>query len=382
MARHLPFEYAVRNLGRRPLRTALTAGSSALVAALLVSTAAFVRGLESTFAGAARDDTAILLSVAARRDVVRSAVPASLAELVPASVRGVTAVSPEIHMGTRVYLDAADGAGHAGFVRGVDVSAFAVHDAVTIVEGRLPGPGELIAGRLAAHQMGAPAEALAVGTTVRIEGASFEVVGRFIAPGTTLEAELWTPLAPLRGLVQRDDDSVLFVRMNDPADMRWLDLFTKQRLDLELVMIPSAVYYRELTDYFAPIRALAWALAAMIAAAAMFGGANTLNAAVQDRRKELAALRAMGYSGWALSRSLAQESVLLACAGGALGVGLARLFLSEGAVRIAMSAFSLELDAVSILVGIVGSLLLGLLGAGPAVWRVMHLSISAALKEG
>ena len=325
MARRLPLDYAVRNLGRRPLRTALTAVSCALVAALLVATAAFVRGLERTFAGAARDDTAILLSVAAQRDVVRSAVPAGLVELVPASVRGVEAVSPEIHMGTRVRLGGADGPARQAFVRGVTPGAYAVHGAVTLTEGRLPGPGELIAGRLAASQMDAPEEALTPGSRIALEGAEFEVVGRFAAPGTTLEAELWTPLEPLRGLVQRDDDSVLFVKMESPGELRWLDLFTKQRLDLELVMIPSAVYYRELTDYFAPIRSLAWVLAALIAAAALFGGANTLNAAVHDRRRELATLRAVGYSGTALALSLAQESILLACAGGALGVALARL---------------------------------------------------------
>ena len=46
MARGLPLDYAIRNLGRRPLRTVLTGTSSALVAALLVATAAFVRGLD------------------------------------------------------------------------------------------------------------------------------------------------------------------------------------------------------------------------------------------------------------------------------------------------------------------------------------------------
>ena len=107
-----------------------------------------------------------------------------------------------------------------------------------------------------------------------------------------------------------------------------------------------------------------------------------LDAAVHDRRRELATLRAVGYSGTALALSLAQESILLACAGGALGVALARLVLAGGAVRIAMSAFSLELDAVAVLVGIVGAFLLGLLGAGPAVWRVVRLPISAALRDG
>ena len=83
--RALPFDYAARNLGRRPLRTLLTAGSSALVAALLVATAAFVRGLEATFSGAARDDVVLLLSRSAEGDIVRSAIASTVGNEVSAA---------------------------------------------------------------------------------------------------------------------------------------------------------------------------------------------------------------------------------------------------------------------------------------------------------
>jgi putative ABC transport system permease protein len=122
-------------------------------------------------------------------------------------------------------------------------------------------------------------------------------------------------------------------------------------------------------------------MAALIAAAAMFGGSNAVNAAVQDRLRELASLRAMGYSGFAIVRSLAQESLLVATAGGVLGLLLAKLALRDVAIRIAMSAFRLEVDAPSVLVGFAGVLLLGLIGTAPAAWRVQRLSIATALKE-
>jgi len=386
VARVLPFDYAVRNLGRRPLRTTLTALSSALVAALLVATTAFVRGLSNTFSGAAQPDTAILLSTVAERDVVRSTVTAGLAELVAASVPrvkqvgGVPAISAEIHMGTNLRLQDHDEV-HAAFVRGVTERAFLVHEAVTITEGRAPRTSEVIVGRLAAEQLGVSDGELAVGKRVRFEGAEFEIVGRFAAPGTTIEAEIWTPLAELRGLTKRDDSSVVFVRMESADAFPGLELFTKRRLDLELQMIESAVYYRELSRYFAPIRAMAWAMATLIVAGALFGGANTLNAAVQDRLRELAALRAVGYSGASIVRSLAQESLVLAAGGGVLGLLLARVALSGGAVRIAMSAFSLQIDAVAILVGFGGALALGLFGTTPAAVRVLRMPIATALKE-
>lgn len=391
MARKLPFDYALRNLGRRPMRTVLTALSSALVAALLVSTTAFVRGLDSTFAGAAQADTAILLSSVAERDVVRSTVTAGLSELVAASVPGVKqvggalAISAEIHMGSTLRLGPAPGApnepDYAGFVRGVTERAFLVHDAVTITAGRPPRTGEVIVGALVAKQFGIDPARLAVGEKVRFEGAEFTIAGHFSAPNTTIEAELWTPLAELRGLTKRDDSSVAFVRMEAPGDFGDLELFARRRLDLELVVIPTATYYRELSDYFAPIRALAWAMAALIAAGALFGGANTLNAAVQDRLRELAALRAMGFGGVAIVRSLSQESLLIAASGGIVGLLLARVFVTGNAVSIAMSAFSLRVDAISVLVGFGGALLLGILGTAPAAVRVMRLAIATALKE-
>ena len=46
----LPFEYAVRNLGRSPLRLLLGAGGSMLVVLLVLTAGAFVRGIEKGLA--------------------------------------------------------------------------------------------------------------------------------------------------------------------------------------------------------------------------------------------------------------------------------------------------------------------------------------------
>ncbi|MDA1265949.1 MAG: ABC transporter permease [Planctomycetota bacterium] len=372
----LPFDYAARNLGRRPGRTLLTAGSSALVAALLVATAAFVRGLESTFSGAARDDVMLLLSMSSEGDIVRSAIDVSVGSEVR-GIAGVVAASPEIHMGATLGVA---GQPRPGFVRGITDAAWQVHDSVTLTAGELPGPGEVLVGRLAASQMGADPRDLEVGDTLVLEGAELLVSGHFEAPGTTLEAEVWTPIGPLRGLAQRSDDSVVFVKVE--GDLTELEYFVARRQDLALTLMSATEYYESLTAYFEPIQALAWVLAAMIAAAALFSGANTLNASVQDRLRELATLRAMGYSGFALVRSLAQESVLLACAGGLVGVALARLLLEGASFSLAMSAFALRLDAVSLSVGIIGVFVLGFLGVVPAAWRVLRLPVVTGLQEG
>lgn len=395
--RTLPFDYAVRNLARRPVRTLLTGASSALVAALFVATTSFVHGLSASFGDAGRPDVAILLSRVSEQDVLRSTVPAALPELVAAEIAGVArpggvpAVSAEIHTGTNLRLgpapagDAATGGEdepfYPAFVRGITERAFLVHDAITLIDGRMPGPSEALVGRIAAEKLGVDPARLAVGETIRFEGGAFTIVGTFAAPGTTIESEIFAPLVDLRSLSQREDSSAVFVRLEDPAAFRELDLFAKRRLDLELNAIPSSLYYAELAAWFGPLRALAWVLAAMIGAAALFGGANTLNAAVQDRTRELATLRAVGYPSRALTWSLLQESILLAAAGGLVGLALARLVLSGAAVRIAMGAFTLTVGPTEVLAGFAAVLVLGLVATIPAAVRAARLTVAVALKE-
>jgi putative ABC transport system permease protein len=392
MARTLPLDYPVRNLLRRPLRTALTAGSCALVAALLASTAAFVEGLGASSARQGRDDVGIVLSRVAGTDVLRSTVAASVAPELAASVRGiarpggVAAVSPEIHVGTRLRLGPQPAAGapdptYEGFVRGVTDAAFLVHDAVTIVEGAPPGPGEVLVGRLVPQKLGLAPERLAIGALVRFENGVFRVSGRFVAPGTTIESELWAQVQDLKSFTRREDVSAIFVRLEEPAAMAELELFKQRRLDLELNAIRSSVYYAELAAWFRPIQALAWILAAMMAAAALFGAANTLNAAVQDRVRELAALRAVGYRGRALVLALAQEGLVLSALGRLVGLVLARFLVEGAAVRIAMGAFQLEIGPRAVLTAFAGVLALGLLAALPAALRVLRMPVALALKE-
>jgi len=351
-----------------------------MVAALLVATVAFARGLEGTFSGAADPRTALLLSSVADRDVVRSTAQAGLGSLVQASVPGILAASDEIHMGTTVLLPG-DDTKYSGFVRGVTDEAYEVHQALTLTAGRLPGPGEVMVGRLVAGQTGLSPDQLGLGQAIILEGAELTIVGHFAAPGTTLEAEIWTPLEPLRGLSQREDSSCVFVLLDGDRTAKLLKLFCDRRLDLELEMVSSEEYYAELADYMRPIRSMAWALSLLIGLAALLGGANTAIASVQDRIRELAALRALGFSSWSIVRSLLVEAIIIAAAGALFGLALGRLVLSGASVSLAMSAFELRADAVAVLVAFGSALLIALLGVIPAALRVVRLPIAIALVE-
>ncbi len=383
--RRLPFHHAIRNVGRRPLRSLLLVLASSLVTALLVSTSAFVRSLGQSHVASSPPNTAILLSTSAMRDIIRSAMSPAVADLVAADVPGIVrvndvpAASPEIHMGTDLRIAGQDGTRQA-FVRGITDRAFLVHEAVTLVAGRLPGPGQALVGRLAAEKCGVDLEAFALGKRIEVEGGTFEIAGTFAAPGTTIESEIWLPLAELQGLAQRDDCSTVFVRVGSADDLADVDLFAKRRLDLELTSVPAEQYYAELAAYFDPILALAWAMAILIGIAASTGGANIVIATVEDRIREFATLRAIGFRSGALSAVVIQETVLLGMAGALCGLLAARALIGQVSVSMAMTAFRLEVDAVSVLVGLLGILVIIVIGSTPALIRLARLPVVDALK--
>ncbi|MFG0317332.1 MAG: ABC transporter permease, partial [Planctomycetota bacterium JB042] len=257
---------------------------------------------------------------------------------------------------------------------------FLVHEDVTLTAGSLPGPNEVIVGRLVAERLGVDEEAVAIGRTVAFEGGTFKVAGRFAAAGTAVESEIWAPLHELRGLARRDDVSAVFVRCETPEDVADVSVFAQRRLDLELVAIRSDTYYGALAAYFGPIRALAAVMAGLIALSVIVTGANTLGATVRDRAVELATLRAVGYRTGALLRSLLAEATLLAAAGGLVGLVLARIAVHGTAFRIGMSAFALEVGGGAVLVGVCGVVLLGSAGTVPAALRVARISVANSLR--
>ncbi|MCA8969120.1 MAG: FtsX-like permease family protein [Planctomycetes bacterium] len=382
----LPFDYPIRNLSRRRVRSLLIGFACALVAAVLVAAFAFVGGLDRSLQRSGRSDVAILLSSAAQRDLVRSALAPSVAELVTAEIDGilriddVPAVSSEIHMATRVRLAGRDRE-LQGFVRGVTDRALLVHPEVTITNGHWPGVGEVAVGRLVAARLGVDTADVAPGKQIEMEGATWTIAGVFSAPGTTTEAEIWAPLYELQGEARRPDVSAVFVRFADPGEIDTLEAYAGRRLDLEMTVIRAREYYAELSAWFAPIRGLVWIMVLLIALTVVFSGANALQMSVEERTSELATLRALGFGPRSILASLILESLILAAAGALTGLLLAQLFVRGSAFRIGMGAFRLEVDTTAIAASFAIVLSLALLGTLPAAIRILRMRTAFALKE-
>ncbi|MCI0456222.1 MAG: ABC transporter permease [Gemmataceae bacterium] len=260
--RLLPWEYGVRNLLRRPGRSALTLAGLALVVLLVFVVVGFVRGLEATLAVSGDPRVVLIHALGGGENVENSSIPGRTAPLLAASLQGVQRrhgavyASPELYLGTRVTPEGG-GPPAMGVVRGVTPATIRVRRRVQVVEGSWPKAGEVLVGRLAAAKLGRAAEDLAVGRTLTIEGRAWRVSGHFVAVGSALESELWCPLETLQQAMKRQDLSLVAVTLAPGAEFQAVDEFCRERLDLELQATAETDYYAALQKHYRPVVALA-----------------------------------------------------------------------------------------------------------------------------
>ncbi len=272
-------------------------------------------------------------------------------------------------------------------LRGVEPAAFDIRDELRIVEGRAfrPGTNEIIVGRSATLQF----VGLELGSTQRWGESTWEVVGIFDADGTIAESEIWCD-ARILGPAYRRGDTVqsVFAKLESAATFdNFRDaLTTDPRLD---VMVE-----RE-TDYYAGqselmtgiIRGVGTFIAVLMGIGAVFGAINTMYNAVATRTREIATLRALGFSGLPVVISVMLESILLSITGGVIGGSLAYLaFNGYQAATLNFQTFSqvafafLVTPALTVQ-GIVIAVMMGFFGGLFPAIRAARLPVATALRE-
>ncbi len=379
----LPFMYAIRNLFRDPSRLVQAIGGSALVVLMVMVAAALNDGMTRLLSSSGAERNVILLGAGSEESLLRSEVAEKSAGIAEASLAGIAteagvrAVSPEVHQMVLVAADGSDG--KQAFVRGVTARAPLVHRTLVVTEGEFASPGHVMVGQLAWKRLRLPREALLPGREIMVEGMQMQVGGVFAAPGSVMESEVWMDINDLRSLSLRENLSCVILRFNEER-FPDVDLFTKQRLDLELAAMRESDYYARLSAFYAPVRGMTWMTALLIATGAVLGGLNTLYAAFSPRIREIATLQAVGYGRGAILFSLAQESTLATLCGAVLASLLAAGLMEGIVVTFSIGSFALAVAPGVALAGLLTGLLLGVIGVIPPALRCLLPPLPSALR--
>jgi putative ABC transport system permease protein len=134
-----------------------------------------------------------------------------------------------------------------------------------------------------------------------------------------------------------------------------------------------------------PVLWILWASVACVLLIACANLANLLLARGFGRQKEVAVRLAVGASRWRVARQLLTESILLALAGGAIGVTWASwglgLFIAAAAGHIPrLQEVTVDGRALAFTLGV--SLLTGLLFGFAPAWQMSQPDLNETLKEG
>jgi putative ABC transport system permease protein len=373
---------------QRPGATSVVVVGIAGVVGVLVALLAMAQGFETTLRSSGNEQTAIVLRAGANAELSSGLDRAAAiliaqapgirrdAQDVPIASAEVVVVSnvPKRSTGTDANVE----------VRGVGAQAWKLRPEVRIVRGRRfePGLRELVVGRGALAQF----RGLEPGSTVQLNGQAWKVTGVF-ASGDSHESEIWGDVESVAAAYRRSGFQSVSVRLRDAAAIDALKAALTGDPRLRVDVQTTRDYYSKQSERLTTvIRAVGFGVAVIMALGAVFGALNTMYAAVAARTREIATLRAVGFSALPVVVSVLLETMLLALAGGALGAGVAwaafnGYTVSTLGANFSQVVFRFQVSPELLLRGLQWALAIGFMGGLFPALRAAGLPVTQALRE-
>ncbi|HLZ90165.1 MAG TPA: ABC transporter permease [Candidatus Acidoferrum sp.] len=272
-------------------------------------------------------------------------------------------------------------------VRGVSSNVLKIRTFVKIVQGRMfePGLSELVVGKNASKSYGG----LTLGNTVNFGGGHWKVVGIFDAGGSAFDSEVWCDAKILAEVMKRPNNifQSVTVHLTSPDSFQqFKDAVTSDpRMNVDVTREVD-YYAKQSTTMTRLITVLGGLVAAVMAIGAIFGALNTMYSAVAERGREIATMRALGFSSPNVILSFLFEALLISFVGGILGC-LAVLPLN-GLTTTTMNfqtfsnlAFAFKITFDLLLMGIFFAFVMGVLGGLLPALRAATKPVAIALRE-
>jgi putative ABC transport system permease protein len=387
----VPISYNFRSIRARWTSTIVAILGIAGTVGVFVAMLSLARGFKSTLVASGSTDNALVMragstsemmggitleSIKVLQDAPGVARDPSGAPILTQDVVGVIPV-PLITTGTDANVQ----------VRGVSPNVLEVRKFVKIVQGRMfqSGLNELIVGKNASKTY----QGLTVGNKIDFAGGHWTVVGIFDAGGSAFDSEVWCDSQIFNQVLQRPANifQSATVHLASPSTFQqFKDAVTKDpRMNVDV--------YREI-DYYAKqsttmtklITVLGGLVAAIMAIGAVFGALNTMYSAVAERGREIATMRAVGFSSFNVILSFLFEALVISLLGGILGC-LAVLPLN-GLTTSTMNfqtfsnvAFAFKITFDLLVMGVLFALVMGVLGGMLPAIRAAIQPVSVALRE-
>jgi putative ABC transport system permease protein len=274
----------------------------------------------------------------------------------------------------------ADGVPGYGFLRGAGPVMLAMSkQSLHFVAGRLYRSGlrELVVGRGEREIF----RGLDIGDKVVIRGAPWTVVGIYEDQGGIDETAMAGDVDMVRADLGSPTYQSVQAMLRSPSDFpRFRDaLMSNPQLNVQVKRLTD--YYRgQMGTLMTLFDFVGYFVGGLMGIGAICGAVTTLYAAVDARAREIATLRAIGFSGTAVVASVMIEALALAIAGALIGLAIALLAFNGHSITTGGVIFSSTVTAPIAVTGAAVAVAIGLVGGlFPAV-RAARLPVAEALR--
>lgn len=304
---------AARTTSVSPRDLLMTIAGFALASSVLVLLLAVPAGLEKTAALTGRPDVAMAISANAFDEATSTLTQQQfqlLGNLAPVlrDETGGALIAPQLIGLSRIT---SSGRNRYIQVRGVDHMTWKVMDIDDRDFDAIKSGGR---GLLAGATAVLPQLIDGIEPRVKVRAGQWHVTDRIDHGGSLWDSEYWGDLSTLQADNRSPSEiSVALIKMNAVSDLQRLREAAEADPRLrEVRIIRQTDYYQLHTQWLAElIRRAAFVTAAILGATAALSIGNSLSAAFSGRVRQMATLRAIGFSGMAVALSALLEVIII-----------------------------------------------------------------------
>jgi putative ABC transport system permease protein len=202
-----------------------------------------------------------------------------------------------------------------------------------------------------------------VGDVVMLHGAPWTIVGMYADQGAIDEGSLAGDVDMVRADLGAPTYQSVSVTLASPGDFnRFRDaLMSNPQLNVRVLRL-SQYYHGQMSQLLTLFDVVGWFVGGVMAVGAACTALTTLYAAADARAREIATLRAIGFSGAAAAVSVLAEGLALAIPAAAIGLAAATLGFSGHNIATAGVLFAATMTPALALTGAGVALAIGLIG--------------------